>query len=283
MSRESHQPDLRRNLVVVRAGPRSLHPKWVSGGVPNFDLVAAAYDEAAPVAEGERRISIPGNKVAGFHRLFQENPHLLDYDRIALIDDDILADVQTINRCFDLGEEHDLQIWQPSLSPESYYTYAITLRKTGYLFRITDFVEMMCPFLTASALRKALPLLESGFETGIDVVWSRHPQFSSLPLAIVDAVSVTHTRPVGVLMADQGFKDDSYAPEIDQCLAQYGMKFSYPKVTAARLPDGRWLNDPMRINLSLSDVLIILGKSPHSVKYNLRAIYHKIKAIRGIQ
>ena len=41
-----------------------------------------------------------------------------------------------------------------------------------FRYRQTDFVEMMCPFFDAAALRNAVPLFHKGYETAIDLVWA---------------------------------------------------------------------------------------------------------------
>ena len=124
-------------LVIVRAGKRSLHPGWVSPEAsPKFDLLVTAYEDGVPGAESGNiaRIDVPGPKIAGFRRIFAEHPELLDkYEYIALIDDDIAVTQQQIEETFAIGRQYGLSIFQPSLTWNSYYSYAGFLQQSRRL------------------------------------------------------------------------------------------------------------------------------------------------------
>ncbi|MCK9912666.1 hypothetical protein MXD81_26160, partial [Microbacteriaceae bacterium K1510] len=71
--------------------------------------------------QASRRIDHKGGKWDGLHQLFTEHSHLLtDYDRIWLPDDDIAATTPAINRIFDAMVDYDVDLLQPSLTPDSY-------------------------------------------------------------------------------------------------------------------------------------------------------------------
>jgi hypothetical protein len=117
-------------------------------------------------------VSIPGKKVDGWNKLFFRYPDVLvRYDRIALVDDDIITDTFSLNKCFDMGAAYGLAIWQPGLSFDSFATYAAFLANPLYKLRYVNFIEMMCPFFTSRQLQAVLPLFSMGFESGIDLVW----------------------------------------------------------------------------------------------------------------
>ena len=62
-------------------------------------------------------------------KIFGEDVALLDrYERIALIDDDSQNKTVDLSRCFKVGTEFTLQLWQPSLTWDCYATYGATLR-----------------------------------------------------------------------------------------------------------------------------------------------------------
>jgi hypothetical protein len=174
-----------------------------------------------------RHIEIPGAKVAGWSRLFARHPYLLDeYDAIALIDDDIETTVTAINSCFDLGRKYNLAIWQPGLSADSYVTYAASLANPSLDVRFVNCIEMMCPFFAANFLKTIVPLFSFGFESGIDLVWCSFAHERRLNCAVIDKISVKHTRPVGIRKDDNGFMGDRiYEDDIYACLRLFDMRW----------------------------------------------------------
>ena len=218
-----------RNLVIVRAGRRSLHQHWIEGpGEATFDLLVVPYErDAPPGPTPDSTILIPGRKIEGYRELFKRRPDLLDrYDYIALFDDDLLAEKRQLSSLFDIGAGYKLDIFQPTLSWDSHFSYAATLSNPLFRLRYVNAIEMMCPVFSREHLIRALPLFDLGYELGIDLVWSRmtaEPWFRS---AMIDAVAVKHTRPVGAtkvqhLPGDGGGYDD----EIPQLLSLFQTEF----------------------------------------------------------
>ncbi len=164
------------------------------------------YEKLTPGASDQWSILLPGRKIAGYNELFQRYPELLDrYEYIALIDDDIKVTKQDFNRLFQIGADYSLDLFQPALSWDSHFSYAATLAIHKFRLRFTNTVEMMCPVFRAKYLRIALPLFSLGYETGIDLVWTRLNDDPWFRYAIVDEVVVTHTRVIGTTMKQQGF------------------------------------------------------------------------------
>lgn len=220
------------NLVLVRAGPRSLHQHWLSppGQTQGFDLMVLAYGPTplAPERSDFGHIDAPGAKVAGYGAFLHSYGSFVErYARVAMIDDDILADSRTIARCFAIGERLDLSLWQPSLSWDSYTSYVTLLRHvTPWSARYVNFIEMMCPFFKTEALLAVKDLLRIGAETGIDVVWSAALGQEVRKMAVLDGVSVKHTAPVGRLKAMNGFDpNESYQRGIDEVTDLFGIEF----------------------------------------------------------
>jgi hypothetical protein len=85
---------------------------------------------------------------------------------------------------------------------------------------------MMCPVFAAAYLRRALPLFELGYETGIDLLWTRLSGDPWRRFAIVDEVVATHTRPVGARKSLQGFRrDEPYEEQMQAALTRFGVAF----------------------------------------------------------
>ncbi len=230
-----------RCLVVVRAGRQSLHQRWIdeAGPLP-FDLLVAAYEENVidPSRREIQHILIPGPKVQGIATLFRRHSELLrDYSYIGLVDDDIDVSVTDLMLCFEIGASRHLEIWQPSLTWDSYFSYAAFLHNPLYKVRYTNFIEMQVPFFSAEALRRCLPLFDLGYETGIDQLWCRLSTESLYKYAVVDEISVRHTRPVGATAQQQGF-DSRYDDSFRSLHARLSTSFHGPVVYAGILVNG---------------------------------------------
>ena len=196
------QETKRRNLVIVRAGNNSLHPEWLKGDQPrNWDIVVNYFgDDPDKYRESDVvRIDSKGPKWPALGELIQSNPAFVsDYDYIWLPDDDLLATKADINRFFDLVRSYKLEAAQPSLTWDSYYSHISTLRNNMTRIRFTNYVEVMAPCLSSEMLRKSSPHFSSNLSGwGLDYFWSSLADDPLNHIAIIDEVTVRHTRPVG--------------------------------------------------------------------------------------
>lgn len=243
----------RKNLVIVRAGRGSLHPTWLVGpGEAEFDLFVAPYHADAPGGpDATSTVFIPGRKISGYWELFKRRPELIDgYEYIALFDDDLLTTKQDIARLFAIGRQYQLDLFQPTLSWDSHFSYAATLTSGRYRLRYTNAVEMMCPVFTREHLKRALPLLALGYEQGIDLLWTRITDEPWFRYAMIDAVVVKHTRPVGStkVMHVTG-PNGAYDAEIPLVLSRFGAEFRGFVSYAAIDRDGRAVLSRLAIGL----------------------------------
>jgi hypothetical protein len=203
-----------------------LHPQWLDGGEsPTFDLAVCYYgDDTKVFSDCALRYAVKGGKWDGLHAFFGANPRLIEeYDWFWLPDDDIATTTASINRLFDLTEKHALHLSQPSLTWDSYYSHLITLHNPRFELRWTNFVEIMAPVFSADFLRGLLPVFPGRrFGSGLDYLWSRWMPEPYGRTAVVDAVAVRHTRPVGKGNLSSG-TDDSRSAEARDLLKAYGL------------------------------------------------------------
>jgi len=196
----------RRNLVVVRAGPGSLHAGWTRDLLDadrSWDLCVSWYGETESFGQDTiadfQILQNVERKYEAIHRLFQAGSPLWAYDRIALLDDDLHADWSGINRLFAIHREFDLQLAQPSLRPDVNVVHKITATDLRYLLRFTSFVESMAPVFTRAALWACIPTYaNAGLGFGIDNIWPRLLGDPLNGVAVVDDVQVVHTRPMAI-------------------------------------------------------------------------------------
>jgi hypothetical protein len=205
-------PTNRTNLVVVRAGRNSLHPRWLAGAEErSWDLIVSLYDQEASFDHGPdvRTILFRGGKWDGLHAVLGKSGALEGYDYILLPDDDLDMKASDIEAIFAAMRRHDLDVAQPSLTWDSYFSHFSVLACPGFSLRYVNFVEIMAPCLRRDVLEKILPEFAhtmSGF--GLDYVWCRLSDNPYRRAAIFDNISIRHTRPIGRAlrkhMASQG-------------------------------------------------------------------------------
>lgn len=247
------------NLVIVRAGPQSLHGKWISSEQLNqeFDLIVLAYGPTLFPPQGRSdivHIDMPGKKVEGQGAFLREYSQIWrQYDRIALIDDDIDTNSKVIARAFNLGREYNLSVWQPSLTWCSHFSYGALLRNFNPTpLRYINFVEMMCPFFSREALEEVVDLFSIGEETAIDVLWSCVLAGRHGALAVLDSISVTHTQPVGGRKYMNGFdpSEVGYGSAIDKVQRDYevSMPGAVPYAWSRR---NLWWERPMIVGTAI--------------------------------
>ncbi len=192
----------RDNLVIVRAGNKSLHPQWLAGAGPrNWDLVVNYFGDDPDIYRDEDvcRIDSKGPKWPPLQALVMEHPEFVhDYAYIWFPDDDLAMTKADINRFFDICQANGLELAQPSLTARSPVTHPLVLNNSWSRIRYTNFVEVMAPCFSADCLRKLVGTFnstQSGW--GIDWLWPRLVPNPESGIAIVDDVSVHHTRPLG--------------------------------------------------------------------------------------
>jgi hypothetical protein len=191
---------LRPNLVIARVGDKSLHPRWIEGE-RNFDLALSSFGSTTPVGADQcvHVEHVKGPKWRPLYDLLKEKEDLVrQYAYVSLPDDDLLFSGPAMSRFFDLCQAYRLPLAQPSLDYDSFYSHPITVHRPLLTLRYTNFVEAMIPTFRTDILYDLLetfPLSASGW--GLDSLWAGELAKRGEKLAIVDAVSVTHTRPVG--------------------------------------------------------------------------------------
>ena len=197
-------PARRRVLVVLRAGDESLHPWWFLNGRTgsrNWDLHISYFgDLRRPFRNRSSDVTLSFEKgtksigtVACLEKLGQR---IDDYDWVWLPDDDLLADLPTLNRFFEIVAEYDLDLAQPALGAGSYVAYPITVRRPHMRLRYTTFVEVMAPCFSREALGICLPFLGATISSwGLNWLFPRLLGYPRRGIAIVDETPVIHSRP----------------------------------------------------------------------------------------
>lgn len=245
-----------RPLVIVRCGKGSLHRNWLRPGKRWSLAVSSFYSEKpADYPEADYFHFYKGGKWDGIAAFVKAHPEVLsNFDTFWLPDDDIDATPDQIDRLFAEFHAFHLELAQPSLTRGSFYHFPITLACRGSRMRFTNFVEIMVPVLSRSVFQAMLPLFQiskSGF--GFDLIWSRITSDPKTKCAILDAVSVRHTRPVGSVLAKEIAKAGSAAGDLEMqrlfAALGAGITPGRPLVHALQFKNGWQIRGPVLCGL----------------------------------
>jgi len=168
-------------------------------GERNWDLQLSQYDDDPDIGQGgDLPLSVDkGKKWDSVYRYLNANPEIIDrYRYIAFMDDDVIFSKKDLNRYFEICKEHDLYVAQPSLDPRSYFCYAILLQCNMTKLRYTNFVECMAAAIHTDYLRTFVPHMVSvrtGW--GMDRIWTVTMPDPAYRSAVIDEISMVHTRP----------------------------------------------------------------------------------------
>ena len=193
-------------MVVLRAGDMSLHSDWLLGGAPEsrtWDLHLSYFgDHSNPFPDRPADVTLsfePGTKAAGTVACLDKlGERVASYDWIWLPDDDLSANLPTLNRFFAIVYEHKLDLAQPALGHGSYVAHDITVQRPHMKLRYTTFVEIMAPCFSTQALKLCRPYLDATVSSwGPNHLFPRLLGYPRRKIAIVDETPVVHTRPPG--------------------------------------------------------------------------------------
>ncbi len=218
----------RRFLAVVRAGDDSLHRNWIAGaGKRDFDLLVSYYGDTPEQfwKDADHYHVMGGARWPAHHAIVRANAALLDtYEHVCFACDDLDADAATWNALFHFCEDKNLDLAQPAiLGPIS---YPITAPVEDCLYRLTTFVENMCPVFSKRALAVCGDsFAESVSGWGLNHLWPKLLMARGWKLAVIDDICVTHTRAMREgqlykLLGDLGIDPET---EKQSVLARYGI------------------------------------------------------------
>jgi hypothetical protein len=194
----------RRYAVFLQCGRGSVHPRWLTDGDKDWDLIVNHYDATYAgripcQVESVQQGSLPGTKFTALDSLLRRNPGFLDeYDHVLLLDDDIELTEADISRLFAMAANQHVDLLQASLSPDSYASHPIFRTRHCKGLRFVNGVEIMMPMLSRRALRVARALFRetiSGWGFDLALATLVKNQFGG-NAAIADEIVVKHAKPI---------------------------------------------------------------------------------------
>lgn len=262
---------MRKNLVVLRAGQRSLHPRWFRGDAePDWDFALSHFEPLPPEMTAQACLLHDGAglKFQGLADFFAQHPEVLErYEYIWLPDDDIDTDTASINRMFEMMRAFDILVGQPALSLNSHFSHVITLQRTSVRLRYVTFVEVMIPCLRTDHLRKVLPYFgTSSSGWGLDMIWCQLGGAAPDRFAIFDEIPMHHTRPVGTGASYQRLMAEGRTAELEmtQTLAAAGKAHQPMRCRGVVSASGRRhvsaLARRLHLHTPLSELRVLLAR-----------------------
>jgi len=196
--------DWRRKRLVVVSPSAAWGSLMTQDAAPQFDLMTYSYDgsAASPLCTG-----LPGfvgheamqTEMWGesLFKLFGAIP--AHYEVVLFLNSDIFISYAEINKYFDYVDLFALDISQPALSLNSFYSHQFLLKKTSIDVEPVPFVEVMMPCLSRAVIDE---LARLGIYTisgwGMDEYLFQNvvERLGLRPQAVVHAVTALHTKPV---------------------------------------------------------------------------------------
>jgi hypothetical protein len=172
-----------------------------------FDLLIYDYSGKADINNFENinsnhflsiKSECKGDILLSVYQYITKN-NLRTYDYIGVFDDDIYISYSDLNKLIFIASLENLDVFQASLSHDSYYNHRQFIHNPGYLIKETLWVEIMAPFYRMDIFLKAGPYLQHSISgTGIDVylIPTIQKLLSLNKTYIVHGVQMKHCRPI---------------------------------------------------------------------------------------
>jgi len=189
------------NAIFTSCGDRSnCYELWFDS-YSNFDSICVYYGNNEEIFKNYHRkfdkaLRRKGSKFQNFFYFFRNSSLFNSYDRIFILDDDIIIDSKGINNMFLFSEKYNLDICQPSFNSSSVISHEVTKQQKSSKGRYTNFVEVNTPLMTQKALKNLDSVYsDSLIGWGIDFLFTwinndkQIPQFLCRKFAINDEIS----------------------------------------------------------------------------------------------
>lgn len=198
-----------KSLVVVTWDGMTEPLKYIyADALPNFDFLVfdysgkgnqASLSSIAPKHFLSHPTECKGQIISALYAYLQANNASADYQYIGIFDDDQMTSIAQINQLLFIAEVEKLDVFQPSLTHDSYYDNRQFIHKPGYQLIPAIWVEVMCPFYRMSIFNAFAPYCKDNISgTGLDLYLVPTIQYllDQTNTAVVHAVQVKHMRPV---------------------------------------------------------------------------------------
>ena len=125
--------------------------------------------------------------------------NISNYHYIGLLDDDIYFSISDLNKLLFIAALEKLDVFQASLTHDSYYHHRQFIHKAGVQVQDTNWVEIMAPFYSEVIFKAAGPYLNisiSGTGTDVYLIPTIQQIAGKIKTCVVHAVQMKHCRPI---------------------------------------------------------------------------------------
>lgn len=123
-----------------------------------YETFAIQYGQYVPEEGTYDSLAVQSGFKWNLAKQYLEKLDYRKYEYIAFFDDDLITDIENLNRSFTLAKEKDLKIFQLSVTNDSDIFYPILRNKPGIKYTKTNFIEVMGPVIHSSLIPLCLDL-----------------------------------------------------------------------------------------------------------------------------
>lgn len=196
----------KRDLVIITCGPNALFQDWGPYDQYPFDvaLIRWGQHELSNTESARYFVDLVGHKWQIISQ-FNDQHDLTGYDYIYCLDDDCVTNWDLIAATFDFCREHALDLAQPALTPDSYYSHEFTKMIPGAKMHIMNTVEIMCPIFSQRVWAECIAPAQHmpvGIGYGYEGYWAKTLESAQGVtkyggrVAVIDCLPVLHSKPV---------------------------------------------------------------------------------------
>ena len=183
-----------RKFLLYMSCPKGQCEAELFGTNRNFDVAINDFTESnTNPEEAEYKFSTDQWK---YRHIYNDLSNIVfNYEACAMFDDDVKVSTDELNKLFEIGIEHQFNIWQAALTQDSYSSWKHLYQIPNSEMRMTNTMEIMMPFFSKSALQKCWESFNINYSAwGLDIVWAY--LLNTEKLAVIDAIPVKHVRPM---------------------------------------------------------------------------------------
>jgi phosphorylcholine metabolism protein LicD len=297
ISKQNLNNNLHSDLVFTSAGDNThFYDYWCDNKTKAYDIWLVYYGDNEDNYNKYKKYvnkiwKRKGTKFQNFDYIYKkELPTISQYDRVFIMDDDIIIKTNDINKMFDISKQYNLWICQPSYTNDSKISHAITKNQPNNILRYTNFIEVGVPLFSKESLNKFMSNYNPKLvEWGVDYlfIWSNGKDIKD-KYAIIDSIKCKNPYDEEKKITKREIDNVKEHKKSPQIWYDYAMKigapYDWPHVTYEEINNIITLsNKDVILSRSLTKNDINNIKAGQTKMLNMMKEFHKICVNNNIQ